>query len=63
MMEQMKEISYQMMYVLEFIVESYAYMKNESYSLKLNPSYVEMIADELAYEIVKCKVSYNLPYL
>ncbi len=43
--------------------KEYSYMNDPSYSLKLSPKHIEMVAEDLIYEIGMCSGSYNLPYI
>ncbi len=41
----------------------YSYMNDPSYSLQLNPKHIEMVRDDLIFEIGQCSGSYPLPYI
>ena len=47
----------------EAISEEYGYMANPNYSLKLIPAHVEVVSENMVFEIGRCEGSYNLPYL
>ncbi|MBT8272432.1 MAG: DUF4440 domain-containing protein [Bacteroidia bacterium] len=43
--------------------QEYAYMNSPSYKLHLEPKHVEMVTDDIAFEIGQCSGSYPLPYM
>ena len=43
--------------------QEYSYMQNPSYKLQLTPEHIEMVSDDMAFEIGKCDGSYYLPYI
>ena len=43
--------------------QEYSYMNNPAYSLQLNPKHIEVVAEDLIFEIGMCSGSYNLPYI
>ena len=47
----------------EAIAKDYSYMNNQNYSLSLEPIKLEMVSENLAYEIGQCKGSYNGKYV
>ena len=47
----------------EQLSREYSYMNDTSYTLQLNPKHVEMVREDLVFEIGQCSGSYPLPYL
>ncbi len=47
----------------EQLSREYGYMNNPSYKLFLQPKHIEMVSDDIIYEIGVCSGSYNLPYI
>jgi len=47
----------------EQLSNEYGYMDNPAYKLQLNPKHIEMVSDDIIYEIGLCGGSYNLPYI
>ncbi len=47
----------------EQLTQEYSYMASPSYSLQLTPKHVELVSDDLAFEIGRCSGSYPLPYM
>ncbi len=45
------------------LIQEYRYMGNERYSLKLIPLHLEVINDQVAFEIGQCEGSYNGKYM
>ncbi len=41
----------------------YGYMNNQAYSLDLNPEHIQLVSEDMAFEIGRCSGSYNLPYI
>ncbi|MDC8002490.1 hypothetical protein POV27_00370 [Aureisphaera galaxeae] len=41
----------------------YSYMNSSSYSLQLNPKHVEVVNENIVFEVGRCSGSYPLPYL
>ncbi len=47
----------------EQLSREYGYMNDPSYKLQLHPKHIEMVSDDIIYEIGVCSGSYNLPYI
>ena len=45
------------------LAQEYSYMENTSYTLNLTPQHIEVVAEDIIYEIGMCSGSYNLPYI
>lgn len=45
------------------LAQEYSYMNNPAYKLQLVPEHIEMVDGEIAFELGRCRGSYNLPYL
>lgn len=43
--------------------QEYGYMQQPSYTLELTPEHIEMVSEDMAFEIGKCSGSYHLPYI
>lgn len=41
----------------------YGYMNDPSYRVELHPEHIEIVFDDIIYEIGLCFGSYNLPYI
>lgn len=45
------------------LTQEYKYMESPSYTLDLTPEHIEMVTDEVIFEIGMCSGSYPLPYI
>ena len=47
----------------EALTAEYSYMNNQAYSLDLNPTHIQLVSKNMAFELGRCSGSYNLPYI
>jgi len=47
----------------ESLIATYSYMNNPDYSLQLTPEHVELVKDDLAFEMGQCSGSYGGKYI
>ena len=47
----------------EDVIKEYGYMRNEKYSLKLTPLFIEAVNESTVYEIGQCNGSYGGKYI